>query len=352
MKIIMLFSIFLATNSWASHHSHDNVSDITGIVDLYQVVEKRIHSVFDDLDEGECLDMLQSLEGEGPYAKTISDFSESSRAELQEIVIARLANFRPIEEKYLRQTVMLNFGQFVDDLSELSRTTLKRFRKLMWYNTRLPHGMYNYAFTDRLVQEDDLNSLVRDFGRTNTPFYFCTGLLETTKDSRELLERAGLVSFGNLDGLCFQLSNELPQINAPDSCDIRVVQTAAEYQQFARVMAEAAGIDSDIGMKFFNDFCTYKESKFLAIIAYLEDRPVGCCMLLNSANGVAGNYFDWVVPNHRRKGIGSAMTLKRMQIAKDSGKQFIIAQCMSTSSGLYQALGFKKVCELGLYGKL
>ena len=285
------------------------------------------------------------------YAKTVSEFSENSRAELQEIVIARLAKFRPIEDRYLKQTVLLNFGQFVDDLAELSSAALKRFRKLMWYNTRLPHGMYNYAFTDRLVQEDDLNSLVRDFGSTNTPFYFCTGLIETTKDSRELLERAGLVSFGHLDGLCFQLVNELPQVNAPDSSDIRVVQTATEYQQFATIMAEAADIDSEIGIKFFNDFRTYQESKFQAIIAFLKDSPVGCCMLLNSANGVAGNYFDWVVPNHRRKGIGSAMTLKRMQIAKESGKHFLVAQCMNTSSGLYQALGFKKVCELGLYGK-
>lgn len=351
MKKIMLFSIFLATNAWASHNSHSNASDITDLVDLYQMVEKRVHSVFDDLDEEECLDMLQALEGEGPYAKTVSNYSESSRAELQEMVIARLANFRPIEDKYLRQTVLLNFGQFVDDLAELSSATLKRFRKLMWCNTRLPHGMYNYAFTDRLVQEDDLNSLVRDFGSTNTPFYFCTGLIETTKDSRELLEKAGLVSFGHLDGLCFQLSNELPQVNAPDSCDIRAVQTVTEYQQFATVMAEAAGIDPDIGMKFFNDFRTYQESKFLAIVAYLEGHPVGCSMLLNSANGVAGNYFDWVVPNHRRKGIGSAMTLKRMQMAKESGKNFLVAQCMNTSSGLYQALGFKKVCEMGLYGK-
>ncbi len=74
-------------------------------------------------------------------------------------------------------------------------------------------------------------------------------------------------------------------------------------------------------------------------------------MLYAPEGEIAGNYWDWVIPQYRKKGINSAMVVERINRAKEAGYKYLIAQCMDTSTRLYTGLNFEKICELDFYGK-
>ena len=68
-----------------------------------------------------------------------------------------------------------------------------------------------------------------------------------------------------------------------------------------------------------------------------------------SGKDVAGNYYGSVLPAHRKKGVATAMTIKRMKMARDQGHNTVVAQCLDSSAGLYKRLGFQKTGMFTLF---
>ncbi len=248
------------------------------------------------------------------------------------------------------QAVLDNFAEFLEDLFVLSGTLKQSNDSLFWFNSGLPHGMYNFAFADNKAKEEDLKQSLQDLDRTSAPFFFVNGFsLEDSHDA--MFADLDVDSFGRLDGMYFDLSWETPNTQVNGDCHIQIVSNPEEYKLFAEVMAEAAGLSPDVGPKFYSNYQKYEESPFLALLATLNGRPVGCSFVFMPEGGVAGNYVDWVLLDSRKRGINSAMVAKRLQLAKEAGYQYLIVQCMDTSTRLYSKLGFEKVCELDLYGR-
>lgn len=246
--------------------------------------------------------------------------------------------------KDIPTTVLSNFYGFVEYLAELSGATLEKRGNLTWYNKGLSYGMYQYAVTDELV-EDDVAAMLRSFG--DAPFFFCTG----STDSDLMLQKKGLKSYGGLVGMFYDLKQDLPQPATAVAFEMRAIANQGDYLAYAKVMADAAGADPSIGKQFFNDYQKYLNSPFVGLIAYVSDKPVGCVMLLKTEKPSAGIYYLWVLPEYRNKGIGSALSSRCLAIAKDLGYEQVVIQCMTTSASLHERIGFQPVCQLGLYGK-
>jgi GNAT superfamily N-acetyltransferase len=249
------------------------------------------------------------------------------------------------------QAISTNFGQCIEELSGLSELKHQHNESVSWFASGLPHPMYSYAYAESDVTEIDLNQCIKELKSTNSPFFFCDGLARAGKKNEAMFAKYDLQSFGNMDGMSFDLSREIPATHPSIECNIRRVETAEDYIAFAEVMAEAAGLNKDLGPRFFSSFSKYEDSSIVASTAYVDGRPVGCSLVFMPEGDVAGNYFDWVLPDFRKQGVNSAMVIHRLHIAKATGYKFLIAQCMDTSTRLYAHLGFENVCKLGLYGK-
>jgi len=245
-----------------------------------------------------------------------------------------------------------NFAGWITSLAALTEYPLSREVGLIWYNAGLPHPMYSYGCRVANEPVPNYTNCIRSFIDAETPFYFNNGLWHAGKDSGKALISAGAMSFGHLDGMVFDLSSSMPAIETPVlNLSVRVVGSPEEYIDFAETTALASDQNEQIGRQFFSHYDNLKNSPLMLLVAYSAHKPVGCSMIYLPAGDTAGNYWDWVLPEHRKKGIDSAMVGKRLEIAKAAGYKYLIAQCMDSSTRLYSKLKFEKVCELDFYGR-
>ncbi len=77
-------------------------------------------------------------------------------------------------------------------------------------------------------------------------------------------------------------------------------------------------------------------------IALLSNTPVGIASLLLHA-GIAGIYGVATLPNARKQGVGTALTLHTMQEARNLGYHVAILSPSSIGLHMYRTIGFKEV---------
>ena len=83
-------------------------------------------------------------------------------------------------------------------------------------------------------------------------------------------------------------------------------------------------------------------------IGFFKGKPVACASVFY-ATGVAGIYAVVTLPEVRRRGIGSAMTLRALLDARDRGYRVALLQSSEMGYNVYQRLGFKTCFMIKTY---
>ena len=84
-------------------------------------------------------------------------------------------------------------------------------------------------------------------------------------------------------------------------------------------------------------------------VGYLNEKPVATSLLFNGA-GVAGVYAVGTLPEARRKGIGTAITLQPLLDAREEGYHYAVLFSSRIGYSVYQRLGFREVeNKIGIY---
>ena len=83
---------------------------------------------------------------------------------------------------------------------------------------------------------------------------------------------------------------------------------------------------------------------------YEENIPVGVSLLYFPENSkIAGTYWWGVKKSYSSQGIATHLVNKMICIAKLRGYKKLVAQCLDTSEGLAEHIGFKKYASLEVF---
>ena len=220
--------------------------------------------------------------------------------------------------------------------------------------TDLSHPLANLVGMADIAPEDVAATLkmVRNrYSGGRKAYGWVTGPLTRPHDLGGRLAASGLIKEDELAGMV--LTDLTVPIAVDPSIDIRE-GTLHEAQAASGMMARAYGMPEDVA-RFFNVLLAMTDSKVKnsGYFAFLDggSEPVGWSYLVylpDSPIVLLGGAAT--LPEHRGRGIYSALVAKRLADAYASGRRAAVIQAVrSTSAPIAAKLGFREVCALEFY---
>lgn len=224
---------------------------------------------------------------------------------------------------------------------------------LRWICTGLPDPFLNTVFYTRLSSTavaEAIATTVTHFMGQQAPLLW---LVEPSTQPPELgshLIAAGLQYTVGSSGMAADLSTLPAEVSTPSDLRIETVDTPARLQQWL------APYTVGFGLTACRERCgaievalgLHPELPRRHYVGLLKGEPVASSTLFLGM-GVAGIYNVATVPEVRRQGIGAAMTLAPLRVARALGYRISILHASLLGLHIYCRLGFTEYCKLSGY---
>ena len=220
--------------------------------------------------------------------------------------------------------------------------------------TDLSHPLANLVGMANIAPDDvdaTLKMVRNRYSRGRKGYGWVTGPLTRPHDLGERLVASGLKKADEMSGMA------LTDLAVPIPVDPRVSvreATLHEAQAASEMMGRAYGIPEEVA-RFFNVLLAMTDGqvKNRGYFAYVDGgtEPVGWSYLVylpDSPIVLLGGAAT--LPEHRGRGIYSALVAKRLADARTDGRSAAVIQAVrSTSAPIAAKLGFREICALEFY---
>ena len=232
-------------------------------------------------------------------------------------------------------------------------TILRDDDDLFWYITGLPSAAFNSVMYANLTP-DRIDVAVAELHalreRHGVPMGWLIGPSSRPTDLGRQLAARGLTHRNTLTPMTLLLA-DLPTAAPVPGLTVARVADAATYEAWVATEHrgfEEEGLPSDglaavrRAMRFGDGFPLHH------YLGWLDGVPVATATLLPAA-GIAGIYDVATVPEARRQGVGTAMTLTVLQEAHQLGYEIAFLQPSTMGRPLYERIGFRQRCACPVY---
>ena len=216
----------------------------------------------------------------------------------------------------------------------------------------------NGVLYTRFVREDEryvlhkIHEVMDYFSACGVSFGWSVG--PSTRPSRlaAMLESRGFVYSASTKGMAIDLLAMRADIPRNTELVITEIQDL-EHLRLLRDM-EMRGFDATekMAQRYYDVYAGAGFGNGLPMhhfIGWLRCAPVAIASLLYHA-GVAGIYGVATIPEARRQGVGAAMTLHVLHVARSTGYRVAILSPTTMSEAIYRRIGFNEYCQIHHYG--
>jgi ribosomal protein S18 acetylase RimI-like enzyme len=220
---------------------------------------------------------------------------------------------------------------------------------LRWYLTPgVPDPLFNHAYFTRFAKEEDIDArieaVVGSFAEHEVPFMWSVGPFSRPADLGERLESRGLSRAEELPAMAVDLRALKEDVPFPSALAIERVSDAEALRECIEVMRvgfEMPEFTSEVMFELFSAVRLGEDSPFRSYLGRLDGEAVAASLLVVAA-GVAGIYNVATLPEARRQGLGTALTLEALREARELGYRIGVLQSSAMGLGLYRRLGFEQ----------
>ncbi|WP_291323005.1 GNAT family N-acetyltransferase [Desulfonatronospira sp.] len=226
--------------------------------------------------------------------------------------------------------------------------------QLLWSLTDIPFPLFNSIMRARLAPGDVNASIEAAITRgraKNVPMLWWTGPTTRPSDLGLYLEKHGFTREDDAPGMALDLQTLNTDFPVPDGLTFEKVNDAESFKHWHHPFAMGFGMPDfavNALIDLFKQISFGKQLPFLHYTGWLEEKPVAAGSVYLAA-GVAGIYNVVTVPEARRKGIGTLITLALLREAQRAGYRISILHTSRMGLNVYRQLGFQDYCSIGQY---
>ena len=220
-----------------------------------------------------------------------------------------------------------------------------RERRLSYTVGGSPLGYHN-AVVHAELSEDEADDAILWFREKlralKLPGCWHVDAASTPRDLPERLKRHGFTGGGEPVMACGL--EVLPEVAVPAGLTIQRVADEAALHDLADVLAAGFGegeVEARWAASVWAKIGFGDEPPWRHYLARLDGRPVGCASLFVHPPEVGGIYFVCTHPEHRRRGVGAAVTLAAMRGARELGCRLAVLGTSDLGRPVYERLGFR-----------
>jgi ribosomal protein S18 acetylase RimI-like enzyme len=228
---------------------------------------------------------------------------------------------------------------------------------LSWWLTGLQHPWLNGVQTASLPQSSAhhrVQSVISHFRAKQVAgiSWWSEPGIETRKLGAFLVPH-GFIYHEGPPGMAINLQTLNPDLSAPSDLRIEPVGDLDTLRQWVHTFIAGFGFlpsstedvlfDTCIGLGFDLPMRSY--------LGFLGGKPVATSQLFLFA-GVAGIACVATLPEARRRGVGTALTLAALRDARSMGYRIGVLQAAPMGLGVYRRLGFEECCRMNHYALL
>jgi GNAT superfamily N-acetyltransferase len=216
--------------------------------------------------------------------------------------------------------------------------------EMLWFITGIAHPLMNGIAGARLATltteglDAKIAGTVARLKSRNVPFIWWTGPFSQPKDLGTHLEAHGLKHADDEPGMAIDLRTINESVSWPSNLQIERVRDTRLLRQWSDGLTwlpapgrkALAELTVEVG---FGDNAPLRH-----YVSFIKGQIVARSTLLLGA-GVAGMYMVGTIPEARRQGIGSAMTLVPLLEAREMGYRVGILQSSEMGYNVYRRLG-------------
>lgn len=226
--------------------------------------------------------------------------------------------------------------------------------QLLWSLTDIPFPLFNSIMRARIAP-DDVNAAIEAAmtrGREkNVPILWWTGPTTKPSDLGMYLNMHGFTREDDAPGMALNLRSLNTDFPVPDGLTFEKVKDAERLKQWHYPFAAGFGMPDfavNALIDLFEQISFVNQLPLLHYTGWLEGKPVAAGSVYLAA-GVAGIYNVVTVPEARRKGIGTLITLALLREAQMAGYRISILHTSKMGLSVYRQLGFQEYCSIGQY---
>lgn len=217
----------------------------------------------------------------------------------------------------------------------------------------IPIAILNSIFSAQLTPDNidaTIEAVIARGKSRNVPLLWWIGPATKPNNLERYLESYGFVHELDVPGMALDLLALHENLQLPSGLTIEQVQdldTLKVWCHIASICFEWPDFAESAFLTLISESLD-TQMPFYHYIGYLNGEPVATSSLLLGA-GVAGLYNVATLPDARRQGIGTAITLAALRDARATGYRISILHAYEMGFNIYHRLGFQEYCKINHY---
>ena len=251
------------------------------------------------------------------------------------------------------ETIEASDAAFLMRLGTVGGGTVRDDHRLRWVIGGSPVDYHNCVVQARLASnevEPAIDEVIQQFRAHRVPGTWHIGPSSRPVDLGDRLRQRGFTGGWSDVGMASDLHALPDNVPVPAGLVITRVrdrQALAAWAQ-ARALDPEGELESNWVAETYARIGLGDEVPWRHYVGWLGRRPVATATLLLAA-GVAGVYFVLTVPEVRRQGIGTAITLAALLEARALGYGVGVLGASEMGRSIYRRLGFGEYCRVAVY---